>query len=71
MIHFFAGKGGAGKSTLATAFALNLLEANGKEKILLLSLENPGGMADLLKKKLGTRPTKLLPGKGNCGLFAA
>lgn len=71
VIHFFAGKGGAGKSTLATAFALNQLEANGKEKILLLSLENPGGVADLIKKKLGTKPTKLLPGKGNGGLFAA
>lgn len=71
VIHFFAGKGGAGKSTLATAFALNQLEAYGKEKILLLSLENPGGLADLLKKKLGEKPAKLLPGKGNGGLWAA
>jgi arsenite-transporting ATPase len=71
VIHFFAGKGGAGKSTLATAFALNLLEANGKEKILLLSLETPGGLADLLKKKLTTKPAKLAPGKGNGGLFVA
>lgn len=71
VIHFFAGKGGAGKSTLATAFALNLLETYGKEKILLLSLETPGGLADLIKKKLGPKPTKLLPGKGTGGLFAA
>jgi len=71
VIHFFAGKGGAGKSTLATAYALNLLEANGKEKILLLSLETPGGLADLLKKKLSNKATRLLPGKGNGGLFAA
>ncbi|MBL8909600.1 MAG: TRC40/GET3/ArsA family transport-energizing ATPase [Archangium sp.] len=72
VIHFFAGKGGAGKSTLATAFALNLLESNGKEKILLLSLETPGGLADLIKKKLSNKPTKLLPGKGSdSGLFAA
>ena len=47
VIHFFAGKGGAGKSTLATAYAMNLLEANGKERVLLLSLETPGGVADL------------------------
>ncbi len=71
VIHFFAGKGGAGKSTLATAFALNLLEGSGKEKILLLSLETPGGLADLLKKKLSSKPTKLAAGKGTGGLFAA
>lgn len=71
VIHFFAGKGGAGKSTLATAFALNHLESNGKERVLLLSLEQPGGVADLLKKKLGPKPTKLLPGKGTGGLFVA
>ncbi|MFZ5440740.1 MAG: ArsA family ATPase [Myxococcota bacterium] len=71
VIHFFAGKGGAGKTTLATAYALNLLEANGKEKILLLSLESPGGLADILKKKLTFKPAKLLPGKGNGGLFVA
>ncbi len=71
VIHFFAGKGGAGKSTLATAFAMNLLEANAKEKILLLSLEQPGGLADLLKKKLSDSPTKLATGKGNGALFAA
>jgi arsenite-transporting ATPase len=71
VIHFFAGKGGAGKSTLATAFAMNLLEANGKDRVLLLSLDAPGGTADILKKKLGPKPTKLAPGKGTGGLFAA
>lgn len=69
-LHFFAGKGGAGKTTLATAHALTLLEDNGKEKILLVSLEEDGGVADLIKKKLSTKPTKLLPGKGTGGLFA-
>lgn len=71
VIHFFAGKGGAGKSTLATAYAMNLLEANGKERVLLLSLETPGGVADLLKKKLTNKPTKIALGKGSGGLFAA
>jgi len=71
VIHFFAGKGGAGKSTLAAAHAHNLLESAGKEKILLLSLEEPGGLADLLKKKLGPKPAKLAAGKGAGGLFAA
>lgn len=71
VIHFFAGKGGAGKSTLATAHAHNLLESAGKERILLLSLEAPGGTADLLKKKLSPKPAKLAPGKGAGGLSVA
>ncbi len=69
-LHYFAGKGGAGKTLLATAQALNLLDANGKEKVLLLSFEQDSGLADLLKKKLSPKPTKLLPGKANGGLFA-
>ncbi|MEW6433804.1 MAG: ArsA family ATPase [Myxococcota bacterium] len=71
VIHFFAGKGGAGKSTLAAAHAHNLLDAAGKEKILLLSLEQPGGTSDLLKKKLSAKPAKLAAGKGAGGLFVA
>ncbi len=69
-LHFFAGKGGAGKTTLATAHAITLLEENAKEKVLLVSLEQDGAVADLVKKELSTKPTKLLPGKGNGALFA-
>jgi arsenite/tail-anchored protein-transporting ATPase len=68
-IHFFTGKGGAGKSTLALAHAINLSEESAKAKVLLLSLENPGGVSDLIKKKLSLKPTKLVSGKGQ--LFAA
>lgn len=71
VIHFFAGKGGAGKSTLAAAHAHNLLESAGKEKILLLSIEQPGGTADLLKKKLSAKPARLQAGKGDGGLYVA
>ncbi len=70
-IHFFAGKGGAGKTTLATAHALNLLEDSGKAKVLLLSLEPDGAVADLVKKKLSPKAVKLAPGKGTGALFAA
>ncbi len=70
VLHFFAGKGGAGKTTLATAHALNVLEDNGKARVLLVSLEADGGVADLIKKKLSSKPTKLLPGKGAGGLSA-
>jgi arsenite-transporting ATPase len=71
VVHFFAGKGGAGKTTLSAAHAFNMLEESGKEKILLLSLEQPGGLADLLKKPLSSKVTKLAAGKGTGGLFAA
>jgi arsenite/tail-anchored protein-transporting ATPase len=71
VIHFFAGKGGAGKTTLATAHALNLLEDSGKEKILLLSLEVDGGLGDLIRKPLTAKPVKVATGKVNGGLFVA
>lgn len=64
VLHFFAGKGGAGKTTLATAHALNALEDNGKARVLLVALEAESGVADLIKKKLSAKPTKLVAGKG-------
>ncbi len=70
VLHFFAGKGGAGKTTLATAHALNILEDNGKARVLLVSLEADSGVADLLKKKLSSKPTKLATGKGTGGVTA-
>ena len=71
VLHFFAGKGGAGKTTLATAYALNSLERNGKARVLLTTLEQNSGLGDLLKKTLGPKPTKLAPGKGTGALFAS
>ncbi len=71
ILHFFGGKGGSGKTTLAAAFALNLSEKAPKEKVLLLSAESGRGLADLLKKKLSGKPAKLVPGKGEGGLFVA
>ena len=71
VLHFFAGKGGAGKTTLALGHALNLLEDSGKERILLLSLEVDGGLGDLVNKKLTPTPTKLWAGKGEGGLHVA
>src|SRR6185295_16538001 len=71
VLHFFGGKGGAGKTTLSTAFALNLSEKFGKDKLLLASFEPSGGLSDLLKKRLGAKPTKIATGKGVGGVFAA
>ncbi len=71
VLHFFGGKGGAGKTTLSTAFALELSDSLGKDKILLVSIEPNGGLSDLVKKKLSDKPTKLQAGKGTGGLWAA
>jgi len=71
VLHFFGGKGGAGKTTLSTAFALELSDRLGKDKVLLVSIEPNGGLSDLVKKKLSDKPAKLQAGKGNGGLFAA
>jgi arsenite-transporting ATPase len=71
VLHIFGGKGGAGKSTLAAAFALNLSEKFPKDKILLVSLDPVRALSDLLKKKLTEKPAKLVPGKGTGGLFVA
>ncbi len=70
-LHFFGGKGGVGKTTLATAFALNLSEKHPKQKVLLLSFDGSSAFSDLLKKKVPAKPTKLQAGKGDGGLFAA
>src|SRR4051812_27467870 len=71
LLHFFGGKGGSGKTTLSAAFALNLSEKLGKDKILLASIEPNGGLSDLFKKKLAHKPAKIANGKGNGGLWAA
>ncbi len=69
VLHLFGGKGGAGKTTLATAFALNLIEESPKDRVLLTASDTAEALSDFLKKKLSAKPTKLVPGKGNGGLF--
>jgi arsenite/tail-anchored protein-transporting ATPase len=71
VLHFFGGKGGVGKSTLAAAYALKLAEDAPKEKVLLVSLDPARTLSDLVKKKLPAKPTKLVPGKGEGGLYMA
>jgi arsenite-transporting ATPase len=70
VLHLFGGKGGVGKSTLASAFALNLAEAAPKESVLLASMEASQGLSDVWKRKLLPRPTRLITGKGEGGLSA-
>ncbi len=59
VLHFFGGKGGVGKTTLAAAYALRLADDAPKEKVLLVSLDPVGSLSDLLNKKLTAKPTKL------------
>ena len=70
VLHLFGGKGGVGKSTLASAFALNLAENSQKESVLLASMEASQGLSDLWKRKLSGKPTRLVTTKGEAGLSA-
>ncbi|MCA2976698.1 MAG: TRC40/GET3/ArsA family transport-energizing ATPase [Myxococcaceae bacterium] len=70
VLHFFAGKGGAGKTTLSTAHAISTLDDDAKARVLLVALEADSGLSDLLKKKLSAKPTRLLTGKGPGALAA-
>ena len=70
VLHFFGGKGGVGKTTLAAAYALRLSEDVPKERVLLVSLDPARSLSDLVKKKLTAKPTKLVPGKGEGGVYA-
>jgi len=70
VLHLFGGKGGAGKSTLASAFALTLTDAAPKESVVLCSSEPTKALSDVWKRRLTGKPTKLVPGKGEGGLSA-
>jgi arsenite-transporting ATPase len=69
-LHLFGGKGGAGKTTLAASYALALSEQAAKDAVLLASADPNEALTDLFKKKIGPKPVKLVPGKGEGGLFA-
>lgn len=70
VLHFFGGKGGVGKTTLAAAYALRLADEAPKEKVLVVSLAPAKSLSDLVKKKLTAKPTRLTTGKGEGGVYA-
>lgn len=70
VLHFFGGKGGVGKTTLAAAYAARLADDAPKEKVLVVSLDPVKSLSDLLKKKLAAKPTRLTTGKGEGGIYA-
>lgn len=68
-LSFFIGKGGVGKTTVSSAYAVREAVRNPRKKILLLSTDPAHSLGDIFKLKLGDRPQRIrLPKAGN--LFA-
>ena len=59
-VQFFVGKGGTGKTTLASASALML--SSTQEPILLVSLDPAHSLGDVWATPIGDRPTQIGPG---------
>ncbi len=58
----FAGKGGVGKTTLASATALRLSADYPGKKVLLLSIDPAHSLSDCLDLHVGPGPVEILPG---------
>jgi arsenite-transporting ATPase len=56
---FFAGKGGVGKTTLASATAVRLAQEYGDKQVLLLSTDPAHSLADCLEMPIGPAPVRL------------
>ena len=56
---FFIGKGGVGKTTVSSAYALHCAAAKRQTKLLLLSTDPAHSLADVLQGKLTDRPKRL------------
>jgi len=63
----FGGKGGVGKTTIATATAIHLARGNEGKKILLFSTDPAHSLSDSLDQEIGNQIT---PVAGAAGLFA-
>ncbi len=57
---FFVGKGGVGKSTNSSLFALKL--ARGGKRVLLNSIDPAHNLHDIFKISLGPKPKQIVPG---------
>lgn len=55
---FFGGKGGVGKTTCASAFALQLAQTG--HRVLVISTDPAHSLGDLWQQKLGAEPVELL-----------
>jgi arsenite/tail-anchored protein-transporting ATPase len=52
---FFLGKGGVGKTTVSTAYAVHCARRNKSERILLISTDPAHSLSDILQRKLTSR----------------
>jgi arsenite/tail-anchored protein-transporting ATPase len=59
-ILFVGGKGGVGKTTVASALAVRMAEAG--ERVLLVSTDPAHSLGDIFDRRLGDRERELLPG---------
>src|SRR5882724_3076195 len=55
-LSFFIGKGGVGKTTLASAFALYSADKRTKRPVLLISTDPAHSLADIFQAKFGDSP---------------
>ncbi len=64
-LHFFIGKGGVGKTTVSSAFAVRAALREPKKRVLLISTDPAHSLADVLQMQIGDRPTAVrMPGPG-------
>jgi len=56
---FFIGKGGVGKTTVSSAYALHRAATGSRSRILLLSVDPAHSLSDVLKVKVSDRATRL------------
>ncbi len=56
---FFVGKGGVGKTTVSSAYALHRAAAEPRRRFLLLSTDPAHSLADVLQVKIGDRTQRL------------
>jgi arsenite/tail-anchored protein-transporting ATPase len=59
---FFIGKGGVGKTTLSSAYAVRLASSS-RQKVLLVSTDPAHSLADILETSIGGRPKHLALGR--------
>ncbi|MCU1284281.1 MAG: arsenite efflux ATP-binding protein ArsA [Acidobacteriales bacterium] len=56
---FFIGKGGVGKTTISSAYAVREAARNPRKKFLLLSTDPAHSLADIFKVKFGDKPQRI------------
>jgi arsenite-transporting ATPase len=66
---FVVGKGGVGKTTVSSAYALNLAARNPRSSVLLMSTDPAHSVADILQIKLHDEPRRVTKAKGRLSVW--